>query len=185
MISRPSHPLNFGNSKFRNFELRGGPIFGPVQNIEVNSNFSSNLMIMWSNPAFGPFSKGSKTRFWSYSNKWKWTKSGIRRVYDHVTKVRLGPPSLVRTGPKARFWTIWRWTKRISKWNSNGPKAKRHAYVSRDYLLHILNCVENWYNLYNFRYRLHYFWQREHRRLKSCDRIMWWIRKYFRSLVFL
>ena len=33
--------------------------------------------VKWLNFAFGPLSNGSKTCFWSRSNKWKWIRNGI------------------------------------------------------------------------------------------------------------
>ena len=106
-----------------------GPIFGPVQNLEivmhihavlllVQPNFFSKEMITWSIFAFGPSSNCSKSRFWSISNKWKWGKSGFRRVHDHVIDKRFEIPLLVHShlfeldqkrlfeqfGPKAKFY---------------------------------------------------------------------------------
>jgi len=60
----------------------------------------------------------SKFRFWSSSNSWRWIKSEISNKLSHVII------------------------------NSGGSKAKRHAYASRDYLLHIPKWIKNYIPAY-------------------------------------
>ena len=79
----------------------------------------------------------------------KWTKRGIQRVHDHVLNKRFEIPFLIRfhlfkLNQKQVF--EW-WAKseiRSRERNSGGPKVKRYADESRDYLLPIQKWTKNW-----------------------------------------
>ena len=107
----------------------------------IQPSFSSKLMITWLNIF--------KNSFWSGSNQWRWIKYefsiSLSIMWSWIVrKPTFDPHLLVQTGSKVSFRRNWVTWSLISKRNWGWSKVSRHAYASRDNLLHILHWIKSW-----------------------------------------
>ena len=99
---------------------------------EINDHMNH---VKWLNFAFGPLSNGSKTCFWSRSNKWKWIRNGISDSLS-ITWWTLRIPTKIEIRSCDHLFRSK--TRVDQQWITH-----MHTNVSRDYLIRILNWTKN------------------------------------------
>ena len=129
--------------------------FNMAVSLLVHPNFSSNIMITWISwiSLCSTFKLSESLLFVRFEQIKVDQKQIFEQFINHVitlgilllvhfcsnwTKSRLSNSLKVEQKGNSITWSF------ISKRNSSGPKVKRHAYASRDYLLKILNWIKNY-----------------------------------------
>ena len=77
-------------------------------------------------------------------NKHKSDRQIFRDTLASISRYTGKPVPTNECGSKVGFRTNWVTLSLISKRNWGGSKVSRHAYASRDYLLHILYWIKSW-----------------------------------------